>query len=211
MGRDRTTLHPVRPPWPPVGDRRLGRLEVIVMSAPAADSIVPPVSVEVRMPTLDALRKGSTLGLKVAAALAFIAPLATRVVVGWAFYLTGSGKWAHFENTVTFFTELGIPYPQANAAFVSSLELVGGIALILGLFTRLFATGLASTMVVALLTADKARFVESWSSSSEVSPTDISAFVFLLFFAWLVLYGPGALSVDALVKRWLKVGVEPTR
>jgi len=157
------------------------------------------------MPAPALVQKSATLGLRVAAALAFLAPLATRIVVGWAFYLTGSGKWAHFDNTVTFFTELGIPYPVANAAFVATLELVGGIALIVGLFTRLFAAGLASTMVVALLTADKQRFLESWSTASEISPTDISAFVFLLFFAWLALYGPGPLSLDRLLAKWLKV------
>jgi putative oxidoreductase len=157
------------------------------------------------MPAPALLQKSATLGLKVAAALAFLAPLFTRIVVGWAFYLTGSGKWAHFDNTVTFFTELGIPYPDANAAFVATLELVGGIALMVGLFTRLFAAGLASTMVVALLTADKQRFLESWTTASEISPTDISAFVFLLFFAWLVLYGPGPVSLDKLLAKWLKV------
>ena len=161
------------------------------------------------MPAPARVQQAAKLGLKSAAALAFLAPLVTRVVVGWAFYLTGSGKWAHFDNTVTFFTELGIPFPEANAAFVASLELVGGICLILGLLTRLMATGLASTMVVALLTADKARFVESWSTASEISPTDISAFVFLLFFLWLALYGPGPLSLDRLLARWLKLDSKP--
>jgi putative oxidoreductase len=159
---------------------------------------------EARMPAPALVSRAAALGLKIAAALAFLAPLLTRVVVGWAFYLTGSGKWAHFDNTVTFFTELGIPFPQANAAFVATLELVGGICLILGLLTRLFATGLASTMVVALMTADKDRFLESWSTASEISPTDISAFVFLLFLLWLALYGPGPLSLDKLVSRWLE-------
>jgi putative oxidoreductase len=153
--------------------------------------------------------RSAAIGLKIAAVLAFLAPLATRIVVGWAFYLTGSGKWAHFDNTVTFFTELGIPFPQANAALVSTLELVVGVAIILGLLTRLFATGLATTMVVALLTADKQRFVESWSTASDISPTDISSFVFLLFFLWLALYGPGVLSLDYLLARWLGVGRKP--
>jgi putative oxidoreductase len=156
------------------------------------------------MPAPALVQKSATLGLKVAAALAFLAPLVTRIVVGWAFYLTGTGKWAHFDNTVTLFAELGIPYPVANAAFVATLELVGGIALIVGLFTRLFAAGLASTMVVALLTADRQRFLESWSTASEISPTDIPAFVFLLFFAWLALYGPGPVSLDKLLAKWLK-------
>lgn len=161
------------------------------------------------MPAPARVQQAAKLGLKIAAALAFLAPLATRVVVGWGFYLTGRGKWAHFDNTVTFFTELGIPFPQANAAFVSTLELVGGICLILGLFTRLMATGLASTMVVALLTADKARFIESWSTASEVSPTDISAFVFLLFLLWLALFGPGPVSLDRLLVRSLKLDSKP--
>jgi putative oxidoreductase len=178
------------------------------MSAPAL--VTNPAS-EVAMPAPARVQQTAKLGLKVAAALAFLAPLLTRLVVGWAFYLTGSGKWAHFDNTVTFFTELGIPFPQANAAFVSTLELVGGVCLILGLFTRLMATGLASTMVVALLTADKARFIDSWSTASEVSPTDISAFVFLMFFAWLALYGPGPLSLDRFLARWLKIDSEPAR
>jgi putative oxidoreductase len=160
------------------------------------------------MPAPALVSRAAVLGLKIAAALAFLAPLLTRIVVGWAFYLTGSGKWAHFDNTVTFFTELGIPFPQANAAFVATLELVGGIALILGLLTRLFATGLAFTMSVALLTADKQRFLESWSTASDISPTDISAFVFLLFLLWLALYGPGPVSLDKLLSRWLETGRE---
>jgi putative oxidoreductase len=161
------------------------------------------------MPAPAPFQRAAQLGLKAAAALAFLAPLVTRLVVGSAFYVTGSGKWAHFDNTVTFFTQLGIPYPEANAAFVSSLELGGGICLIAGLFTRLISAGLASTMVVALSTADKARFIESWTTASEVSPTDISAFVFLLFFLWLALYGAGPVSLDWLLGRWLKTDPAP--
>jgi putative oxidoreductase len=156
--------------------------------------------------------RAAKLGLGVAGALSFLAPLASRLVVGWTFYQTGHGKWEHFDNTVTFFTELGIPFPLANAAFVASLELVGGICLMLGLFTRLMATGLASTMVVALLTADKERFIGSWSSASDIGPTDISSFVLLLFLLWLALLGPGVVSLDTFVARLLglKAGGEKT-
>ena len=158
------------------------------------------------MPAPASLKRTAELGLKVAAALSFLAPLLTRLVVGQAFFLTGRGKWQNFENTVTFFTELGIPFPEVNAAFVASLELAGGICLILGLFTRFMSAGLLSTMVVALLTADKQRFLESWSPASDVGPLDVSPFAFLLFFLWLTLYGPGAVSMDALLKRWLGLG-----
>ena len=130
-----------------------------------------------------------------------IAPLATRIVIGLAFFQAGLGKWRHMPNIIQFFDSLGIPLPAFNAYLVASIELVGGIALILGLFTRFFAAGLTTTMVVALLTADTADFMASWGSASEMSPTDVTAFTFLLFLLWLVAYGAGKLSLDALLRR----------
>lgn len=158
------------------------------------------------MPAPVPVRNTARFGLKVAAALSFLAPLLTRLVVGQAFFLTGRGKLLNFDNTVTFFTELGIPFPQANAAFVSTLELVGGTCIFIGLLTRVMSGLLASTMVVALMTADKEQFLKSLNPSSDVSPMDVSSLVFLMLFAWLVLYGPGWLSLDTLLARWLGIG-----
>ena len=159
------------------------------------------------MPFLDNVSRINGLVQQVTSKLAFIAPLATRIVIGLAFYHAGSGKFRHFENVVGFFDSLGIPFPAFNAGLVASMETVGGIMLILGLFTRFFASGLSITMVVALLTADKADFLASWGSAAESSPTDITAFVFLLFLLWLISYGAGKLSVDALLRKVL--GFEP--
>jgi putative oxidoreductase len=156
------------------------------------------------MSSIDSLRRARALGLKLAAALAFLAPLVTRLVMGQAFYQTGSGKIANFANTVSFFTELGIPMPEANAFFVSRLEFWGGLLLVVGLATRLVALGLASTMVVALLTADRDSFLEALRGSGDAGLTDVVPFVYLLFLVWLALVGPGALSLDTLVARRLE-------
>jgi putative oxidoreductase len=147
----------------------------------------------------DAVKKA----LRLATALSFLAPLLTRVTVGYAFFLTGRGKLANFENFVGFFTDLGIPFPALNAHFVARLEYYGGIALILGLATRLFAAGLASTMVVAILTSEREQFLTSWLPTGDVGPLDISPYVFLLLLSWLVLYGPGLVSLDTVVARRL--------
>ena len=141
-------------------------------------------------------------GLAVTSALAFLPPLLTRLVMGQAFFLTGRGKIENFANTVEFFTGLGIPMPQLNAAFVSRLEFYGGIALVLGLLTRLVAAGLASTMVVALATADKQNFLDALHMSGDQGLTDITSFVYLIFLIWLAIVGPGPVSV-ALAARWL--------
>src|SRR5215472_5050251 len=126
-------------------------------------------------------RRGPAGVLLLSGVLAFLPPLLTRLVMGQAFFLTGRGKLAHFANTVEFFASLGIPLPELNAAFVSRLEFYGGIALVLGLSTRLVALGLASTMVVALATADKQSFLEALRMSGDKGLPDITPFVYLLF------------------------------
>jgi putative oxidoreductase len=144
-------------------------------------------------------------GLTVTGALAFLPPLLTRLVMGQAFFLTGRGKLENFANTVQFFTNLGIPMPELNAAFVSRLEFYGGIALVLGLLTRVVAAGLASTMVVALATADKQSFLDALRMSGDQGLTDIVPFVYLIFLIWLAISGPGPVSLDALAARWLRL------
>jgi putative oxidoreductase len=162
---------------------------------------------EVVMSAPAPLSRLALLGLKLAAALAFIGPLLTRITMGHAFFLTGQGKLANFENTVEFFASQNIPFPALNAAFVSRLEYYGGILLVVGLLTRIVAALLASTMLVALVT-ERMQFFESWKPTGDVGPTDIASWVFLLLLTWLVLYGPGVLSLDYLLARWL--GLEGT-
>lgn len=149
------------------------------------------------------VRQTMDLVLRVAAVLAFLPPLLTRLAVGHAFYLTGRGKLANAEGIVTFFTDLGIPFPAANAAFVSRLEYYGGMLLVAGLLTRVVAVLLSSTMVVALITNDRVEFLAALAGTIDKAPVDVTAFAYLLLLVWLVIMGPGVLSLDALLKRWL--------
>jgi putative oxidoreductase len=129
--------------------------------------------------------------------------------MGQAFFLTGRGKLENFPRTVEFFTSLGIPMPELNAAFVSRLEFYGGMLLIVGLATRLVAAGLASTMVVALMTADKQTFLDALRGAGDSGLTDVTPFVYLLFLGWLVLAGPGAASLDRLLFKRFTTGEGP--
>lgn len=168
------------------------------------------------VPTLIPRAAGS--GLRLAALLAFLPPLLTRIALGHAFFLTGRGKLLNFENTVSFFRDLGIPMPELNAAFVSRLEYYGGMLLIAGLLTRVVAALLGSTMVVALLTADRENFVKALQALQEligvsvdgsVGLTDVTPFVYGVLLLWLLVFGPGAVSVDALLARWLGIRKQP--
>ncbi len=155
------------------------------------------------MSTLAARARAVEIGFRTASALAFLPPLLTRLVVGQAFFHAGRGKLASFDGTVEFFASLGIPAPEWNAAVVARLEYYGGMLLVAGLLTRIVALLLSSTMVVALLTADRAVLLEALKGSSEAGLTDLPALVFLLFMIWLVISGPGTVSVDhVLFRRW---------
>jgi putative oxidoreductase len=153
------------------------------------------------MSSANILRQLEKIFWLVAGVVRPLAPLLTRLVIGHAFYQTGVGKWQNFGDTVDFFASIGLPAPTANAAFIASLEVVGGIALIIGLGTNLFAALLSSTMVVALLTADREGFVGALTGSGDKALTDVLPIVFLMPLTWLIAFGAGPVSVDRLLSR----------
>jgi putative oxidoreductase len=79
---------------------------------------------------------------------------AIRVVVGIVFLMHGGQKlfiWG-FSDVAAFLGQLGIPAPMLASIIVTLVELLGGLALFLGLFTRWVAILLAIDMAVAILT-----------------------------------------------------------
>jgi putative oxidoreductase len=151
---------------------------------------------------LTTIQQLAGLGLRITSALAFLPPLLTRLLVGIGLHYTGHGKLQHLDRTTSFFSELGIPFPYANAVFVSSLEFVGGLFIVLGFGTRIFSAMLCCTLLVAVLTADRGTFVEKWPADL----TDVASFVYLLFLLWLVVFGPGPVSIDRFLSKWLGIG-----
>ena len=146
------------------------------------------------------IRKASHQGLKLLGYLDWVPGLLTRLVVGFAFFDAGKGKLANMENTVNFFAELNIPFPELNAAFVARLEYYGGMLLLLGLLTRVIAILLSSTMIVALLTAHRDDLIGALSRTGEIALSDLPPFVLGVLLSWLVVKGPGALSLDRVIK-----------
>ena len=156
---------------------------------------------------MDLIKRASALFWGAVDMMKPVAPLLTRVVIGHAFVQTGLGKWQSFPDVVEFFANLGLPAPAANAAFIATLEVVGGAALLLGLGTHLFASLLSATMVVALLTADRAGFVGALTGSGEQALIDVLPVMFLVPLTWLVAFGAGPLSLDHLVRKLFRAPV----
>src|ERR1700756_1933396 len=83
--------------------------------------------------------------------------LAVRLYWGFQFAQTGWGKVHNLAKITGFFASLNIPLPGFAAPFVSTLEFVGGIFLMLGLFSRPVALLLACNMFVAYWTAEPTK------------------------------------------------------
>lgn len=127
-----------------------------------------------------------------------IVPLFARLAIGWVFLWAGYGKLGNLTHVIGYFESLGIPFASVQAPFVAVLELLGGLALILGVATRVFSFLLASTMVVALLTAH----ISEINVFSDLFK--IFEFVYILVFLFLIFKGAGKFSIDSLLIKKLK-------
>jgi putative oxidoreductase len=75
-----------------------------------------------------------------------------RLALGITFLIHGYQKWFIYgiSGVEKGFTAAGIPIPGISAIVVATVEFVGGLLLILGLFTRYAAILLAIVMFVAM-------------------------------------------------------------
>jgi len=125
----------------------------------------------------------------------FLGPTLARLTLASVFIGTGWGKLNNIGSTIDYFTSLHIPGPAFNARLAAGTEFVGGVLLLLGLFTRLAVLPMAFTMVIAILTAkrDDLDGVRALLGFEE--------WTYIVLFVWLALAGPGPLSLDAVWAR----------
>lgn len=123
--------------------------------------------------------------------------LAVRLYWGWQFFQAGWGKAMNIPHVVEYFTSLGIPAPTLNAYFIAWLEVVGGILLALGLFSRLIAFPLTINMIVAYVVGDR----EALGSIISEPDKFYAATPYTFLFASLLIlsFGPGKLSLNTLI------------
>ncbi|MFN8544881.1 MAG: DoxX family protein [Candidatus Binatia bacterium] len=144
------------------------------------------------MRTLAAIRRTA---LRLLGRVQYVPPLLARLVVGYVFATSGWGKLHNLPHVIDYFTELGIPAPQIQAPFVAMTEFGCGVLVLVGLAARLCAVPLIGTMAVALATA-------LWPDIDGVGGLFGTAeFLYVVLLVTIVVSGPGAVSLDALVVR----------
>ena len=125
--------------------------------------------------------------------------LAVRLYWGWQLAQNGWGKLHNLSNVTEFFISLGLPAPGATALFVASFELVGGILLALGLFSRIAALGIALDMIVSYVTADREALLAFFSNPGKFYVAD--PYTFLFAGLLVLIFGPGKLALDEFLDR----------
>jgi putative oxidoreductase len=125
-----------------------------------------------------------------------LALAALRVTIGTIFIAHGAQKLFTYglAGVSGAFGQMGIPFPGVMGPFIALLEFFGGIALVIGLLTRLASLGLAFNMIGALM------FVHLKGGFFLPSGYE---YVFALLGASiaLVLTGAGQFSIDGLIAR----------
>src|ERR1700748_3828719 len=74
-----------------------------------------------------------------------------RLMAGAVFFFEGILKFVYTNQGVGRFTKLGFPFPADTAHFIAVGEIVGGLLLLFGLFTRFVAFYFIIQMIVAVL------------------------------------------------------------
>ena len=124
-----------------------------------------------------------------------------RIYWGWQFFLTGKGKLFNHNQVVEFFTSLGIPLPGINAWFVAGVESIGGILLLVGLFSKPVALVLAVNMLVAYISVPEDRSALFGIFKDPEPFLSADPFFFLLTSILVLAFGAGAISIDYLIQK----------
>lgn len=144
------------------------------------------------------IARGCEAALRVLARYQWLGPLVLRLFFGWFWLETGWAKLHHLEGFTQRFVEWGVPVPALSATLSAGTDFVGGLFLMLGLFTRLAAAAMAFNMIVAIAWV-VIRNVDGFNAFVE-----LDEFLYVLVFFWLVMAGPGKASLDAWVLKKLR-------
>jgi len=125
--------------------------------------------------------------------------LVVRLYWGLQFAQNGWAKLHNLPRVTDFFASLGLPLPHQTACFVSCVELVGGILLALGLFSRVTASALTIDMLTAYITADREALLSFFSDPGKFYAADPYTFLFASLL--ILIFGPGKISLDTLLER----------
>ena len=116
--------------------------------------------------------------------------LAARLMIAYGFSNPALLKVNYLPETISWFDGMSIPFPSLSAYLVSTIETMGVILLILGLFTRYISILLSFVMMGAILFVHLPNGFSVDNNGFEIP------FYYLLFLILFVSHGAGKYSLD---------------
>ncbi|HIQ46353.1 MAG TPA: DoxX family protein [Sulfurovum sp.] len=116
--------------------------------------------------------------------------LFARLVIAYGFTKPALMKLHDMESTAAWFHNLSIPFPTFSAYFVTGIEVIGIVLLLIGLFTRQVSIFLMFVMLGAILFVHGPHGYSVAENGIEIP---LYYFLFLSIFA---AFGAGKYSLD---------------
>jgi putative oxidoreductase len=135
------------------------------------------------------------------------APLPLRLIVGFGFIAHGYAKLARGPDAfVAIIQAIGMPAPHLTAWLTIGVELLGGLAVLLGAFVPLVSLPMAAVLLVAIVTVHlpfgftSIKLLAVTAAGPQFGPpgyeTDL---LYLACLVALVLGGSGRWAIDGLI------------
>jgi len=142
-----------------------------------------------------------------------------RLMAGGVFVSEGILKFVYVNQGVGRFTKLGMPFPELTSNFVAVVEIGGGMLLLAGFLTRFISFVFIIEMMVAILSTKVTLYLGTYPLPLPPAPPQIgfwavvheirSDYAQILTSAFLLIAGPGAISLDRYVKTRQTSELEP--
>ena len=141
------------------------------------------------------------------------APIPLRLIVGYGFMEHGFAKLARGSDAFAAILQaISVPGPHFMAWSTILIEVLGGLAVILGAFVALVSLPMAAVLLVAMFTVhlpygfSSIKLLAVTAAGAQFGPpgyeTDL---LYLACLAALVLGGSGPLAIDGLIRKRRKV------
>src|ERR1700745_52929 len=135
--------------------------------------------------------------------------LPLRLIVGYGFMEHGFAKLAKGPDAfANILQAIGVPGPHFMAWSTILVEILGGLAVILGAFVTLASLPMAAVLLVAIFTVhlpygfSSIKLNAVTAAGAQFGPPGYEVnLLYLAFLAALVLGGPGPLALDNLVRK----------
>jgi putative oxidoreductase len=138
-----------------------------------------------------------------------------RLMAGAVFFFEGILKFVYANQGVGKFTKLDFPFPETTAHVIAAGEIIGGLMLLCGLFTRYVSFYFIIQMIVAVLSTKISLYLGTsplpipavapkigiWAVEHETR-SDYAQIMACLF---LLIEGAGRLSLDFIISTSKKV------